>query len=108
MSSDSTYACKGHYEKSEIGIVGGKQQRPVHFANWQVVENAPWSKAQRIRLPSAADTAAQWEGVHSYLPLSPQMVQDCSLDGGYLHTPTFLHHDMVMESLNLGMDTTSR
>lgn len=71
----------------------------VHFANWQVVENASVA-ALCDTAPSAADTAAQW-GVPLYRSIT-QMVQDCNLDAVDICTPTFLHHDMVMESLNLG------
>ena len=85
-----------------IGIVGGGGMGRVHFANWQVVENAS-VVALCDTAPSAADTAAQW-GVPLYRSIT-QMVQDCNLDAVDICTPTFLHHDMVMESLNLGMDT---
>ena len=83
-------------------IVGGGVMGRVHFANWQVVENAS-VVALCDTAPSAADTAAQW-GVPLYRSIT-QMVQDCNLDAVDICTPTFLHHDMVMESLNLGMDT---
>lgn len=85
-----------------IGIVGGGGMGRVHFANWQVVENAS-VVALCDTAPSAADTAAQW-GVPLYRSIT-QMVQECDLDAVDICTPTFLHHDMVMESLNLGMDT---
>ena len=85
-----------------IGIVGGGGMGRVHFANWQVVENASVA-ALCDTAPSAADTAAQW-GVPLYRSIT-QMVQECDLDAVDICTPTFLHHDMVMESLNLGMDT---
>ena len=85
-----------------IGIVGGGGMGRVHFANWQVVENAS-VVALCDTAPSAADTAAQW-GVPLYRSIT-QMVQECDLDAVDICTPTFLHHDMVMEILNLGMDT---
>ena len=47
-----------------IGIVGGGGMGRVHFANWQVVENAS-VVALCDTAPSAADTAAQW-GVPLY------------------------------------------
>ena len=86
----------------KIGIVGGGGMGRVHYANWQAVEGASVA-ALCDTAPSAPDTAAQW-GVPLF-PSITRMVEECELDVVDICTPTFLHHDMVMESLKLGMDT---
>lgn len=86
----------------KIGIVGGGGMGRVHYANWQAVKNAD-VVALCDNAPNAPDTAAQW-GVPLYGSIT-EMVRSSALDVVDICTPTFLHHDMVMESLNLGMDT---
>ena len=85
----------------KIGIVGGGGMGNVHFANWAEVEGA-----QVVALcensPKGAETAEKW-GVSLYSSIT-EMV-NAGVDVVDICTPTFLHHDMVMESLSLGVDT---
>ena len=84
-----------------IGIVGGGGMGRVHYANWAEVEGA-----QVVALcensPNGPATAAEW-GVPLYTSITDMV--NAGLDVVDICTPTFLHHDMVMESLNLGVDT---
>ena len=85
----------------KIGIMGGGGMGNVHFANWAEVEGA-----QVVALcensPKGAETAQKW-GVSLYSSIT-EMV-NAGVDVVDICTPTFLHHDMVMESLSLGVDT---
>lgn len=85
-----------------IGIVGSGGMGRVHYANWQAVENAE-VVALCGSSSGALETAAQW-GVPCYGSIT-EMVQSAALDVVDICTLTFLHHDQVMESLNLGVDT---
>ena len=85
----------------KIGIVGGGGMGKVHFANWAQVEGA-----QVVALcetsPNGSDKAKDW-GVPLYTSITDMIHAD--VDVVDICTPTFLHHDMVMESLSLGVDT---
>lgn len=85
----------------KIGIVGGGGMGKVHFANWAAIEGA-----QVVGLcecaPTGAQTAADW-GVPLYASVTDMV--SAGVDVVDICVPTFLHHDMVMESLNLGVDT---
>ena len=80
-----------------IGIVGGGGMGKVHFANWQAVEGA-----EVVALCGNAETAALW-GVGAYASI-PEMVQAAQLDVVDICTPTFKHHDQVIEALRQGVD----
>lgn len=86
----------------KIGIVGGGGMGCVHYANWKAIEGVTVA-ALCGTSAHAVETAAEW-GVPLYASIT-QMVMECGLDAVDICTPTFLHHDMVMESLNLGVDT---
>lgn len=80
-----------------IGIVGGGGMGRVHFANWKAVEGA-----EVVALCGNAACAEEW-GVPAYSSI-PQMVAHAEIDVVDICTPTFLHHDQVVEALNLGKD----
>ena len=86
----------------KIGIVGGGGMGKVHYANWKAIENIE-IVALCDNAPNAPATAQEW-GVPLYSSIT-EMVQTSGLNVVDICTPTFLHHDMVMESLNLGIDT---
>ena len=86
----------------KIGIVGGGGMGRVHYANWKAIEDGE-VVALCDNAPHAPATAAEW-GVPLYSSIT-EMVNTEKLDVVDICTPTFLHHDMVMESLNLGVDT---
>ncbi len=85
----------------KVGIVGGGGMGKVHFANWAAVEGT-----QVVGLcetgPNGAATAKEWN-VPLYASITDMVA--AGLDVVDICTPTFLHHGMVMESLNLGVDT---
>lgn len=81
-----------------IGIVGSGGMGQVHWANWKAVPGA-----EVVGLCGKASVAAQW-GVPAYRSIT-EMVEKERLDAVDICTPTFLHHDQVLESLRLGIDT---
>lgn len=85
----------------KIGIVGGGGMGKVHFANWAAIDGAE-VVALCESAPNGPETAKDW-GVPLYRSIT-EMV-NAGLDVVDICTPTFLHHDMVMEALNLGVDT---
>ena len=85
----------------KIGIVGGGGMGKVHFANWKAIEGAE-VVALCESAPTGPATAAEW-GVPLFTSIT-DMVK-AGLDVVDICTPTFLHHDMAMEALNLGVDT---
>ncbi len=85
-----------------IGIVGGGGMGRVHYANWNAIEGAE-VVALCDNAPHAPETAKEWN-VPLFTSITA-MVQETGLDVVDICTPTFLHHDMVMEALNLGVDT---
>ena len=89
-------------EMLKIGIVGGGGMGRVHYANWKEVAGTE-VVALCDNAPNAASTAQEW-GVPLYSSIT-EMIQASGLNVVDICTPTFLHHDMVMESLNLGIDT---
>ena len=85
----------------KIGIVGSGGMGKVHFANWKAIEGAE-VVALCSGSPAGVATAAEW-GVPLFTSIT-DMVK-AGLDVVDICTPTFLHHDMAMEALNLGVDT---
>ena len=81
----------------KIGIVGGGGMGRVHYANWKAVEGA-----EVVALCGNAAAAEEW-GVPSYKTIA-DMVRDTEIDVVDICTPTFLHHDQVIEALQLGKD----
>ena len=84
-----------------IGIVGGGGMGRVHYANWKAIDGAE-VVALCDNAPHAPETAKEWN-----VPLYDSITEmvNAGLDVVDICTPTFLHHDMVLESLNLGVDT---
>lgn len=80
-----------------IGIVGGGGMGRVHYANWKAVEGT-----EVVALCGNAKTAEEW-GVPSFSSITA-MVQEAGVDVVDICTPTFMHHDQVIESLKLGKD----
>ena len=85
----------------KIGIVGGGGMGKVHFANWKAIEGAE-VVALCESAPTGPATAAEW-GVPLFTSITDMV--NAGLDVVDICTPTFLHHDMAMEALNLGVDT---
>ena len=85
-----------------IGIVGGGGMGKVHYANFKEIPGAE-VVALCDKAPSARETATQWD-VACYTTIT-EMVREADVDVVDICTPTFLHHDMVMEALLLGKDT---
>ena len=85
-----------------IGLVGVGGMGSVHYANYKEIEGcrvaAVCGSSKR-----AGETAEQW-GLPCY-PSIREMVENCDIDIVDICTPTYLHHDMVMESLDCGKDT---
>lgn len=80
-----------------IGIVGGGGMGRVHYANWKAVEGT-----EIVALCGNPKTAEEW-GVPSF-PSITAMVQQADIDVVDICTPTFMHHDQVIEALKLGKD----
>lgn len=85
-----------------IGLVGVGGMGSVHYANYQQLKDcqvvAVCGSSQRTK-----DTAAEW-CVPCY-PSITEMVREAEIDIVDICTPTYMHHDMVMESLSCGKDT---
>ena len=84
----------------KIGIVGGGGMGRVHWANWKEVAGAE-VVALCDNAPHAPETAKEW-GVPLFDSITAMAE---SVDVVDICTPTFLHRDMVLESLNLGKET---
>lgn len=80
-----------------IGLVGSGGMGKVHYANWKEVEGA-----RVVALCSGSATSSQWDGLPVYPTLS-QMAAAEQLDAVDICVPTYLHHDFVMEALELGL-----
>ena len=86
----------------KIGLVGVGGMGAVHYANFAEIENcrvaAVVGSSQRVK-----DTAAKW-GVPAYASIT-EMVADCDIDIVDICTPTYTHHDLVLEALKLKKHT---
>lgn len=80
-----------------IGLVGSGGMGKVHYANWKEVEGA-----RVVALCSGSAEPNQWDGLPVYSTLS-QMAAVEGLDAVDICVPTYLHHDFVMEALELGL-----
>lgn len=84
----------------KIGIVGSGGMGRCHFANWKAIAGTEVG-ALCGNSPGAQAAAKDWG-----LPLYPSITAMAPhVDVVDICTPTFLHHDMVLESLSLGKDT---
>ncbi len=85
-----------------IGLVGVGGMGRVHYMNYLQLEGcrvaAVCGRSERVRA-----TAKEW-GVPCYDTIT-QMVSACPIDIVDICTPTYMHHDMVMESLKNKKDT---
>lgn len=79
----------------KIGIVGGGGMGRVHFANWKAVEGA-----EVVALCGNPKTAAEW-GVPAFDSIAAMAE---AVDVVDICTPTFKHHDQVIEALKLHKD----
>lgn len=83
----------------KIGLVGVGGMGKVHYANYQKIPDcqvaAVCGSSRRAR-----DTAGQW-GVPCFDTVTA-MTRSCDLDVVDICTPTYTHHDLVMESLACG------
>ena len=86
----------------KIGLVGAGGMGKVHYANYQEIAGAE-VVAVVDAAPNAVETAKQW-GLPLFKTIT-EMNAAVEVDMVDICTPTFLHHDMVMESLNCGKDT---
>ena len=86
----------------KIGLVGAGGMGKVHYANYQEIAGVE-VVAVVDAAPSAVETAKQW-GLPLFKTIT-EMNAAVEVDMVDICTPTFLHHDMVMESLNCGKDT---
>lgn len=85
-----------------IGIVGSGGMGRVHRANWDAIAGAEVT-ALCGTSDHARRSAEEW-GVACYRSIG-EMVCAGAVDVVDICTPTFLHHEQVMESLRLGIDT---
>jgi len=81
----------------KIGIVGGGGMGRVHYANWKAVEGT-----EVVALCGNAAAAEEW-GVPAYKSIA-DMISGTEIDVVDVCTPTFMHHDQVIEALKLGKD----
>lgn len=86
----------------KIGLVGVGGMGKVHHANIARLDGAEVA-AVVGRSDRARATAAEW-GVPCFDTIT-DMVNGAEIDLVDICTPTYMHHDMVMESLNLGKST---
>lgn len=89
-------------ETIKIGLVGAGGMGKVHYANFQYIKG---TKVVAVvdTTEAAKQTAADW-GVPLFATIT-EMCKAVDVDVVDVCTPTFLHHDLVMESLSLGKDT---
>ena len=87
---------------TKIGLVGAGGMGKVHYANYQQIDTAE-VVAVVDAAPSAVETAKAW-GLPLFRSIQ-EMTAAVEVDLVDICTPTFLHHDMVLESLNCGKDT---
>lgn len=88
-------------ETLKIGLVGTGGMGRVHYANWNAVEGA-----EVIAVCGSSDgakKAAQEWGVPCYATIAEMVSSGINVVD--ICTPTYLHHDFVMESLSFGVDT---
>ena len=85
-----------------IGLVGAGGMGKVHYANIAAIEDAEVAALVGTS-ERAKKTGEEW-GVPVFATIS-EMVKGAKIDMVDICTPTYMHHDMVVESLNCGVDT---
>lgn len=78
-----------------IGLVGSGGMGKVHYSNWKELEGA-----QVVALCSGSAVSSQWDGLPVYKSIA-EMAACERLDAVDICLPTYLHHDAVMEALEL-------
>ena len=86
----------------KIGLVGTGGMGKVHYANLQQIDGC--TVAAVVGHSPRSEAAAKEWGVPCY-PTITDMVNACDIDVVDICTPTYMHHDNVMESLALGKNT---
>ena len=89
-------------EKIRVAIVGTGGMGKVHYANYQHLPDYEVA-AVCDKAPASVQLAEEW-GVPHFEGIS-EMLNAVDIDLVDICTPTFLHHDMVMESLSHGKNT---
>ena len=89
-------------EKIRVALVGTGGMGKVHYANYQ---HLPEYEVIAVCDSSEASNkvAEEW-GLPRFTKIS-EMLDAVDADLVDICTPTFLHHDMVMESLSRGKNT---
>ena len=86
-------------EKIKVALVGTGGMGKVHYANYQHLPEYEVTAVCDSALASVK-LAEEW-GLPHFTGIS-QMLDAVDVDLVDICTPTFLHHDMVMESLSHG------
>lgn len=86
----------------KIGLVGLGGMGRVHYANYEKIDNCRVVAA--CDSSEAAREAAQEWNIPCFDSIS-EMIENSEIDIVDICTPTFMHHDMVMESLSHGKHT---
>lgn len=81
-----------------IGLVGSGGMGKVHFVNCKEVAGA-----QVVALCSSSAQPEQWDNLPVYRSLSDMIARE-QLDAVDICVPTYLHHDLVMQALEQGLD----
>ena len=89
--------------KIRVGLVGAGGMGKVHYANYQHLPDDYEVTAVCDLTEASVKIAEEW-GVPRLRSIS-EMLDTVDVDVVDICTPTFLHHDMVMESLSRGKDT---
>lgn len=89
-------------EKIKVGLVGTGGMGKVHYANMQHIDDYE-VVAVTDSAEASIETAAQW-GVPRFRTID-EMLDATDVDLVDICTPTFLHHDLVMQSLRRGKNT---
>lgn len=86
----------------KVALVGCGGMGKVHYANWKALNDIE-IVALCEKSPEGAALSQSW-GVPRFDTIT-DMVNAVKPDVVDICTPTFTHHDLVMESLGLGVDT---
>ncbi len=89
-------------EKIRVALVGTGGMGKVHYANYQYLPEYEVT-AVCDSAEASVKTAAEW-GLPRFKTIA-EMLDHTDVDLVDICTPTFLHHDMVMESLSRGKNT---
>ncbi len=89
-------------KRIRVAIVGTGGMGKVHYANYQYLPEYEVA-AVCDKAPASVHLAEEW-GIPHFSGIS-EMLNAVDIDLVDICTPTFLHHDMVMESLSHGKNT---